>query len=122
MRRRFWICLVLTVPVFISAMGMLIGSHGDLTSRVRWFEMALATPVVLWGGWPFFVRGWRSLVTRNLNMFTLIGLGTGVAYGFSVVACCFPESFRLRFAARAGKSPCISKRRPRSPRWCCSDR
>ncbi len=78
MRRRFWICLVLTVPVFISAMGMSM-SH----SRVL-FEMALATPVVLWGGWPFFVRAWQSIITRNLNMFTLIGMGTGVAYFYSL--------------------------------------
>jgi len=80
MRRRFWICLVLTVPVFISAMGMSM-SH----SRVL-FEMTLTTPVVLWGGWPFFVRAWQSIRTRNLNMFTLIGMGTGVAYFYSVAA------------------------------------
>ena len=80
MRRRFWICLVLTVPVFISAMGMSM-SH----SRVL-FEMALATPVVLWGGWPFFVRAWQSILSRNFNMFTLIGMGTGVAYCYSVAA------------------------------------
>ena len=70
----------LTVPVFISAMAMSM-SH----SRVL-FEMALATPVVLWGGWPFFVRAWQSILSRNLNMFTLIGLGTGVAYFYSVAA------------------------------------
>jgi Cu+-exporting ATPase len=63
----------------------------------------LATPVVLWGGWPFFVRGWRSLVTRNLNMFTLIGLGVGVAYGFSVVGVLFPGIFPRRFAAQGGE-------------------
>jgi len=80
MRRRFWICVILTAPVFVSAMAM-------SESRIRViFEMALATPVVLWGGWPFFVRAWQSIVTRNLNMFTLIGLGTGVAYVYSVAA------------------------------------
>ncbi len=79
MRRRFWISLALTVPVFVTAM------LSESRSRV-FFEMALATPVVLWGGWPFFVRAWQSILTRNLNMFTLIGLGTGVAYAYSVAA------------------------------------
>ncbi len=80
MRRRFWISLILTAPVFVSAMAL-------PESRTRvFFEMALATPVVLWGGWPFFVRAWQSILTRNLNMFTLIGLGTGVAYAYSVAA------------------------------------
>ncbi len=86
MRRRFWICLVLTVPVFISAMGMSM-NH----SRVL-FEMALATPVVLWGGWPFFVRAWQSILSRNLNMFTLIGMGTGVAYFYSLAAALGSEA------------------------------
>ena len=80
MRRRFWVCLVLTAPVFVSAMTM-----SESRSRI-FFEMALSTPVVLWGGWPFFVRAWQSIVTRNLNMFTLIGLGTGVAYFYSLAA------------------------------------
>src|SRR5579863_5516376 len=83
MRRRFWVCLVLTVPVFISAMGMSMSR-----SRVL-FEMALATPVVLWGGWPFFVRAWQSILSRNLNMFTLIGMGSGVAYFYSLAAVLF---------------------------------
>jgi Cu+-exporting ATPase len=80
MRRRFWICVILTTPVFVSAMAM-----AESRSLV-FFEMALSTPVVLWGGWPFFVRAWQSIVTRNLNMFTLIGLGTGVAYFYSLAA------------------------------------
>ncbi|MDP9114523.1 MAG: cadmium-translocating P-type ATPase [Acidobacteriota bacterium] len=80
MRRRFWVCLVLTIPVVVSAMTM---HHNHIA---MFFEMALSTPVVLWGGWPFFVRAWQSLVTRNLNMFTLIGLGTGVAYAYSLAA------------------------------------
>ncbi len=80
MRRRFWVCLILTTPVFVSAMAL-------AASRTQvFFEMALATPVVLWGGWPFFVRAWQSILTRNLNMFTLIGLGTGVAYVYSLAA------------------------------------
>jgi P-type Cu+ transporter len=80
MRRRFWVCLVLTVPVFVSTMAM------SESRSLIFFEMALSTPVVLWGGWPFFVRAWQSIVTRNLNMFTLIGLGTGVAYVYSLAA------------------------------------
>ena len=60
----------------------------------------LATPVVLWGGWPFFLRGWQSLVNRSLNMFTLIAIGVGTAYVYSVVATFFPKFFRLRFASR----------------------
>jgi Cu+-exporting ATPase len=104
MTRRFWISTALTVPVLIVAMADLVPGLDKLLSEFasprawQWFEFALATPVVLWGGWPFFVRGWRSLVTRNLNMFTLIGLGTGVAYAFSVVGVLFsgifPPSFR----------------------------
>ena len=85
MRRRFWISLVLTIPVFVSAMGVFAMGMSTSRSRVL-FEMVLATPVVLWGGWPFFVRAWQSVLSRNLNMFTLIGLGTGVAYFYSVAA------------------------------------
>ncbi|MDT3687136.1 MAG: heavy metal translocating P-type ATPase [Pseudorhodoplanes sp.] len=100
MTRRFWIGLVLTLPVFALEMGShLIGLHmivGQTTSN--WLQFALATPVVLWAGWPFFVRGWQSLVTRNLNMFTLIAMGTGVAWIYSVIATfapgIFPPAFR----------------------------
>ena len=80
MSRRFWVSLVLTVPLF--ALGM--------AERSPWIQLALATPVMLWGGWPFFERGWVSVRTRALNMFTLIAAGTGVAYGFSVVATIAP--------------------------------
>src|SRR5689334_1675959 len=80
MQRRFWISVVLSLPLLVLAMRT-HGSHGVQ----RWIELALATPVVLWAGWPFFVRAWQSLITRNLNMFTLIGMGVGVAYVFSVV-------------------------------------
>jgi Cu+-exporting ATPase len=69
----------------------------------QWLEFILATPVVLWGGWPFFVRGGRSVITRNLNMFTLIGLGTGVAYGFSVVGVLFPDIFPPAFRGESGE-------------------
>lgn len=98
--RRFWIGLALTVPVFALEMG---GHLTGLTERLggqvsNWLQFALATPVVLWSGWPFFERGWRSLVTRNLNMFTLIGMGVGVAWAYSVVATVapglFPDAFR----------------------------
>jgi len=100
MSRRFLIGLILTIPLFVIAMGgMLPGFDGILAPRTsRWLEFALSTPVVLWAGWPFFVRGWHSLLNRHPNMFTLIALGTGVAYVYSVVAVflpgVFPDSFR----------------------------
>jgi Cu+-exporting ATPase len=95
MSRRFWIGLVLTLPVFGLEMGAHIaGGHGLLDQTLsNWIQFAFATPVVLWAGWPFFVRGWQSLVTRNLNMFTLIAMGTGVAYLYSVVAALAPGLF-----------------------------
>ena len=95
MSRRFWVSVVLTVPVFLLGMSDLLPTHpvqNALSSRtIAWIELVLATPVVLWGGWPFFQRGWTSVVNRRLNMFTLIALGTGVAYVFSVVATLAPE-------------------------------
>jgi Cu+-exporting ATPase len=103
MRRRFWVSAALTLPVLIIAMSQYLPGGSPLhriasPALLSWAEFALATPVVLWGGWPFFVRGWRSVVTWNLNMFTLIGLGVAVAYVFSVVARLlpgiFPDSFR----------------------------
>jgi Cu+-exporting ATPase len=110
MTRRFWISTALTIPVMIVAMADLIPGLATplqfASPRAwQWFEFALATPVVLWGGWPFFVRGWRSLVTRNLNMFTLIGLGTGVAYAFSVIGVLFPGSFPPSFRGPGGEVP-----------------
>ncbi len=102
MTRRFWISLVLTLPLAVLAMGHMVagGALGAFVPRSvgRWLELALATPVVAWCGWPFFVRGWQSVVNRSPNMFTLIALGTGVAYAYSVVATLlpgiFPPSFR----------------------------
>ena len=103
MTRRFWISSALTVPLVIFVMvRQLPGGHGvlghTLTAYAPWIELALATPVVLWGGWPFFERAWASLVNRHLNMFTLIGLGVAVAFLYSVVATLlpglFPQSFR----------------------------
>jgi Cu+-exporting ATPase len=106
MRRRFCVGVALTVPVFIAAMADFIPGHPleRVASPRVWaqFEMVLATPVVLWGGWPFFVRGWKSIVTRNLNMFTLIGLGVGVAYFYSVIATLFPEIFPPSFRDQSG--------------------
>jgi Cu+-exporting ATPase len=100
MTRRFWIGLVLALPVFVLEMGgHLLGLHHIIDPTLSlWVQFALATPVVLWAGWPFFVRGWASVRSGNLNMFTLIALGTGVAWGYSVVAAIapglFPETFR----------------------------
>jgi len=102
MTRRFWGSLVLTLPVFAAAMGEMLPGlalHRWLSPEASaWGQLALATPVVLWGGWPFFVRGARSLVTRQLNMFTLIAIGTGTAWAYSVVATVapgvFPDAFR----------------------------
>jgi Cu+-exporting ATPase len=97
MRRRFWVSAILALPVFVLAM------VADLAptwlpaavspAAVQWVQFILATPVVLWGGWPFFVRGWQSVVTWNLNMFTLIGLGVAVAWGYSVIALLVPSIF-----------------------------
>jgi Cu+-exporting ATPase len=100
MTRRFWIGLVLTIPVFTLEMGAhIFGAHNWIDPKLsNYIQCAFATPAVLWAGWPFFVRGWQSLVTRNLNMFTLIAMGTGVAYIYSLAATLvpgiFPEAFR----------------------------
>ena len=87
MTRRFWIGLVLSLPAVVLEMGgHLVGGHGWVDQTLsNWIQLVFATPVVIWAGWPFFVRGWQSLVTRNLNMFTLIAVGTGVAYLYSLV-------------------------------------
>ncbi len=112
MTRRFRWSLALTVPILLVMVDEFVPGHPlhewvvrlmpDATgsfSLLNWFELALATPVVLWGGWPFFARGWASLVNRHLNMFTLIAMGVGAAYGFSVFATVapdlFPHSFRM---------------------------
>jgi Cu+-exporting ATPase len=106
MTRRFWVSLVFTVPVFFIAMGDLLPGapvSAMLSATVRpWIELLLASPVVLWGGWPFFLRGWRSLVTRNLNMFTLISIGVAVSYGYSVVAAMLPDIFPDAFRDSEG--------------------
>jgi Cu+-exporting ATPase len=105
MTRRFWVSTALTVPLIAVAMGHLIPGlplEGLLArGPLGWIELALATPIVLWGGWPFFVRGWHSIVNRRLNMFTLIALGVGVAYAYSVVAIVFPGIFPASFRDEA---------------------
>ncbi len=101
MTRRFWVSALLTVPLVLMAMahdlpGQLLGHLASPATR-QWLEPALATPVVLWGGWPFFVRAWQSLVYRSLNMFTLIGLGVSVAFLYSLVAAVVPGVFSPSF-------------------------
>jgi Cu+-exporting ATPase len=97
MRRRFWVGAVLGIPLLVIAMLEPLPSQplAGIASRAvwLWLQLGLATPIVLWGGWPFFQRAWRSFVSRNLNMFSLIGIGTGVAYAFSVVALVAPGIF-----------------------------
>ncbi len=107
MTRRFWIGLVLAFPVFILAMSEMIPGQPVqqiLSPSVNaWAQWILATPVVLWCGWPFFQRGWASLVHRSLNMFTLIALGTGTAYVYSAVATLMPELFPDSFRGEGGE-------------------
>jgi len=109
MQRRFWLSAALTVPVFVIGMSDLIPGQplqrAVSIEALTWIQLALATPVVLWGGWPFFVRAWQSLVNRSLNMFTLIGLGVTVAYVYSVVATVFPDVFPHSFRAHGGGVP-----------------
>ncbi|WP_291693964.1 heavy metal translocating P-type ATPase, partial [Bradyrhizobium sp.] len=104
MRRRFWIGAVLAAPVVVLEMGGHLAGPHDWMDPVlsSWIQLALATPVVLWAGWSFFVRGWQSVVSRNLNMFTLIAMGTGVAYLYSVIATLVPHSFPETFRAHGG--------------------
>ena len=104
MTRRFWIGLALALPAVVLEMGgHLAGGHGFLDPTLsNWIQFAFATPVVLWAGWPFFVRGWQSLVTRHLNMFTLIAVGTGVAYVYSVVGTIAPGIFPATFRGHGG--------------------
>ncbi|MBI3757059.1 MAG: heavy metal translocating P-type ATPase [Deltaproteobacteria bacterium] len=107
MTRRFWISLALTLPVFLLTMSEMLPGlpvHHALSARaLTWIQLAFATPVVLWGGWPFFQRGWLSIVNRSLNMFTLIAIGTGAAYGYSVIAALFPDMFPSSFRTHSGE-------------------
>jgi Cu+-exporting ATPase len=107
MTHRFWASVILTIPVLLLAMEEFIPALSSLLIRVsptarQWFELTLATPVVLWGAWPFFVRGWRSIINRSPNMFTLIALGVGVAYVYSLVAALLPNLFPASFRDAGG--------------------
>jgi len=96
MRRRFWVGVALTTPVFFLAMSDLIPGqpvqHALSPALIHWIQLVLATPVVLWGGWPFFERGWASIINRSPNMFTRIAIGTGTAYAYSLVATRAPAA------------------------------
>ena len=106
MTRRFWTSAALTIPLLAIVMGDYLPGQPLQrllpSSSAGWLDLFLATPVVLWGGWPFFVRAWQSVVNHSLNMFTLIGLGVGVAYGYSVVATLFPGIFPPSFRDESG--------------------
>jgi Cu+-exporting ATPase len=107
MSRRFWASAILTIPIVVIAMSHLIPAEfiRDLlhSKSLQYIELILATPVVLWSGLPFFVRAYKSIVNKNLNMFTLIGLGVGVAYIYSLIAALFPEIFPPSFREESGK-------------------
>lgn len=108
MKRRFWVSVALTLPLLIIAMGEMLGLHLNefISPRtLSWLELMLATPVVLWGGWPFFVRGWQSVFNHSLNMFTLIALGVGVAYVYSLIATLLPDLFPTSFREMGGRVP-----------------
>jgi Cu+-exporting ATPase len=106
MTRRFWVCVGLSVPLVALAMAGDFANPGLIAPRATvWVQFVLATSAVLWGGWPFFERGWRSLVSRRLNMFTLIALGTGVAYAYSLVAALMPGMFPASFRTPEGEVP-----------------
>jgi Cu+-exporting ATPase len=106
MSRRFWVSAVLSLPLVILTFGAELLGWELLPMRPSmWVQLTLATPVVLWGGWPFFERFWASLKTRNLNMFALIGLGVGVAYGYSVVATLAPQIFPASLRTMGGLVP-----------------
>jgi Cu+-exporting ATPase len=109
MTRRFWVGVALSLPVFFIGMSDLIPGepvqHLIPPTVLTWIQLLLASPVVLWGGWPFFVRGWQSIVNRSLNMFTLIALGVGVAYVYSVIATLFPDVFPHSFRGHGGTVP-----------------
>src|SRR5216683_1061576 len=106
MTRRFWTGVVLSVPLLLLSMGSMWESgplHSVPAAVLGWIQLVLATPVVLWGGWPFFQRGWNSIVNRHLNMFTLIALGTGSAYLYSLVATLAPNLFPATFRGHGGR-------------------
>ena len=107
MTRRFWVGVVLSLPIVVLAMSEMIPGQPVQRSVsphvLNWLQLALATPVVLWGGWPFFQRGWTSIVNRSLNMFTLIAIGVGTAYVYSLAATLFPDAFPPSFRGHGGE-------------------
>ena len=107
MLRRFWVSTALTIPVFLLAMSEMIPgrpTHALIPiGTLQWIQFLLATPVVLWGGWPFFQRGWQSILHRSPNMFTLIAMGTGASYVYSLVAITLPELFPSAYRGQAGE-------------------
>jgi Cu+-exporting ATPase len=107
MTRRFWVSLVLTIPVLLLAMSEMIPGqpvqHALSMKVISWIQFILATPVVLWGGLPFFQRGWASITNRSPNMFTLIAIGIGAAYFYSVIAHLFPQIFPASFRGQSGQ-------------------
>lgn len=107
MTRRFWVCVALTIPLVVLAMRSHIPlirlENTAISPFLNWLELVLATPVVLWGGWPLLVRGWQSILNRSLNMFTLIGLGVSVAYVYSVTSTVLPEIFPASFRGAGGQ-------------------
>ncbi len=106
MTRRFWVSVILTAPLIFIAMTAHMFLHGLISPAAQaWIEMTLGTPVVLWGGWPFLRLGWASIRNRSLNMFTLIAMGTGTAYLYSVVAVLFPSAFPAQFRDAGGGIP-----------------
>ena len=109
MTRRFWIAVVLTIPVLVLGMSEFIPGQPVQQlvpmSILAWLQLIFASPVVLWAGWPFFVRAWQSLVNRSLNMFTLIGLGVAMGYAFSVIAVFVPQIFPPSFRDAEGNVP-----------------
>ncbi len=109
MRRRFWLSAVLSFPLLILGMSELMPtglfSNPKVIAALPWIQLVLASPVVLWGGWPFFERAWQSVINRSLNMFTLIGLGVAVAYGYSLIAVFLPQVFPHSLRDHAGNVP-----------------
>ncbi len=107
MTRRFWIGVILTLPILVMTMGEMLPGNPLMTvfapRAFSWIQFVLATPVVLWGGWPFFQRAWTSVVNRSPNMFTLIAIGTGAAYVYSLVALFFPNIFPSTFRGHMGE-------------------
>jgi len=109
MTRRFWVSLALSIPLLLIAMSEMLPTNPiERVATMRtivWIQFALATPVILWGGWPFFARCWQSIVNRSLNMFTLIGLGVAVAYVYSLIAALAPQIFPASFRDAMGNVP-----------------